>query len=175
MAQRQPDWISATEAAKALGISRPAFDKWGLTPDGKIGQRRYFKFGDVIAADRARRKGDPSSDEGRQTLEQIRYEQETARAQLLREQAEQTRLKNEITRHEMAPMEWYQFVLARMASRVASMLDRIPIEIMRARGLGPESAETAKGIIATALKDVHDLGERDFLDKALDDYLDQGA
>jgi len=175
MAQRKPDWISTAEAVKALGISRPAFDKWGLEPDGKIGQKHFYKFADIIEADRARRFQAPKNAESKKPIEELRYEQEKARAELLREQAEQTRLKNEITRHEMAPMDWFQFVLARMSSRVASMLDRIPVEIMRARGLGPESAEVAKGVIATVLQDVHDLSDRQFLDKALDEYLNQGA
>lgn len=175
----QPGWITTQEAADGVGITRRNFAEWRIEPCGKVGNTNYYLIKDVVDAAVRRRSAAPPPTTGEpehdKPIDQIRYEQELARAELLKEQAEAKRLENEITRHETAPMEWFQFVLGRMATRVASMLDGIPIEIMRARGLGPEAAETAKGIIAVALHDVHDLGSREFLEKALDDYLDQGA
>lgn len=53
------------------------------------------------------------------------------RARLAKEQADQTALKNAVTRQELAPINILQFALADVGSQIAAICDALPLKIKR--------------------------------------------
>lgn len=47
--EKQPYWRNQAEMAQSCGVSRTAFQSWGVPPVAKIGRNVYYLVADVLA------------------------------------------------------------------------------------------------------------------------------
>ncbi|MBY6104897.1 terminase small subunit [Ferrimonas balearica] len=169
IAAPEPHWLNKSQMAASLGISVQAFDKWGVEPCGKIGRSVYFDARSVVDNRLANQsaKHQPTSVDD---LEEgsIDYE----RWRLTKAQADKVEMENEIARHEVVPVDFATYALARIAAGLVGILDTLPLNLQRRDpSLTTTSLENLQRELAKARNECSRLGET--LPEVLDDYLNQ--
>lgn len=138
---KQPGWLNKKEICLSLGITPTAFDKWGLTPVGKIGREVFFTCRQVLDYKlekiEAKYQAElPESSEGYLDLDQ-------QRARKAKADADAQEMKNAVMRRELAPVKVIELVLGNVGSQIGSYLDTIKNEIKR-RVPGIKAADLSK-------------------------------
>ncbi len=106
------------DSAKVMGVSVQAFSKWNIEPVKKSGRETFFYLPDIIDY-RLSRETD-------ETLSLTK-----ARTELAAQQADGHKMKNAVSRRELAPVELLTFALADMASQAISILDSLPLRLKK--------------------------------------------
>ena len=168
--KKESHWLNKTNMAKSLGISPQAFTAWGVEPVAKIGRENFYLVTEVLANRETYWIGQngisPDSDaEDRKTAYQL------ARIRLTNEQADALALKNEISKHEVAPFEFLTFVVGRVANVLAGVMDAMPVECMRQLNLTVPEVEKVKAIVAVSSESITNLGDEAWMDSAFNEFL----
>ncbi len=136
--KNNPTWINKKDLAARLGISVQALGKWGVEPVGKVGREVFFTLRDVIdnRIENAAKNDNlgnlgTTADEKEETRQLARNRQREEYL-LAKERRIGQQQKNEIQAGTMIPTEFATFALSRLAARVASILDTLPLTIRRA-------------------------------------------
>ena len=93
------------------------------------------------------------------------------RTRLVRSQADAQELKNSVYRHEVVPIDFITFLLARTANEIAGILDSLPAELVRRMGLVAEQAEQVKAQVSRAGDNIANLGDAGFIESVLDEFI----
>lgn len=101
-----------------MGVSIQAFSKWDVAPEKKVGRQVFYYLPTVIDFRLTR-----DNDEALSLTK--------ARTELAAQQAAAHKMKNEVTRGELAPIELLTFALADMASQATSVLDSLPLRLKK--------------------------------------------
>lgn len=143
--------MTLATAAKSFGVSRQAFHRWCVKPVRVQGTRRYY---DLAAVIENRLEHAESAD---RTPEHAEIERYQARLDLLTEQLENQRLKNQAQRQRYAPGIVGEWVVANAMQTAARIIQRIPAavlevsdKIVSAESLLIEEAKKAGDVLRSA-------------------------
>lgn len=170
MDKQKPEWLNKTNMAASLGISTQAFTQWKVEPIARIGRESFYDVASVLAN---RVEHYRHSTPGGSDAETRKVELEEAKIRLTNEQADALELKNQTARHEVAPFTFFTFVLGRIANEIAGVMDSLPLEMMRKLSLQPKDVEKVKVITALASESICNLGDEEFIENALDEFIDK--
>ena len=95
----------------------------------------------------------------------------TQKVRLTKAQAEAQELKNKITKHEVVPVAFINFVLGRVANEIAGVHDGLPVELVRRLKLSADQAEIIKAQVSRSGDSIANLADGDFLEIALDEFI----
>lgn len=181
-------YLNGRQCAESIGIAYNSFAKWNVpSVQGDSAREKLYSVRDIMSVyrERCRRELEKEIREEVRAEESdsdlpddpfaVKLELDQERVRWTRAQADGQELKNEIARHEVAPFEWHAFVFSKTANVLVGMIDSIPVEMMRKLNLTPQEVEKVKGITATALDSVSILADREWLEAALDEFIDQTA
>lgn len=92
------------------------------------------------------------------------------RNRLIRAQAEAREMENEMMRRDVAPFGFVSFVLGKIASEVRGLHDALPMECGRQLNLTVQETEKISVMVAQVAGSVAQLGDRQWLESALDEF-----
>nr|BDD48062.1 hypothetical protein 16 [Pseudomonadaceae bacterium] len=136
---RQPGWLNKKEMAASLGISPQAFDSWGVEPVTKIGRENLYTVKDVVD-NRVRKTqekhhkemgGYNNPDDQGDGLPMILDPVERLKAERLKEEIVQLRLRNSVLEGRSLPSWAVTEVISRILSVAVGVFDTLPLEIKR--------------------------------------------
>ncbi|WFN96471.1 terminase small subunit [Edwardsiella ictaluri] len=163
-----PGWLKKSDMAASLGISVQAFDKWGVIPVKKIGRNLYFDVRSVVdnRVENVTLKQQPTAPQD-MSEDQLDYQ----RWRLTKEQADKAARENLIAERHQVPTEFATFALIRIAAKVSSLLDTVPLTIRRRYPeLQTKHIEGIQRELVIASNEAAALG--DLLPELLDEYID---
>lgn len=170
----QIGWVTAKDCAAGAGISVRSLHRWDIKPVGKIGGSNYYLISDMVAVreaeafERGKKEGIvdalESPDSGTEKSDRHR---------LVAAQADAQEMKNEIARHDLAPFTFMTFVMARSANVIAGVIDSLPLECMRQLNLAIPEVEKVKAIVSVAADEIANLGNDEWMEIALDDFIEE--
>jgi len=173
---REDALLNGRQAAESLGISVQAFRSWKVPVHSTRGRENLYSVRAILKVYVERREREwrvkygAADDSRKQSENEARREQDDQRTRLLRAQADQVELKNEIQRQEVAPFAFITFVLGRTANEIAGILDGLPVELIRRLNLKPKDAEKIKSVTAAASDALTRIGSEDWLSDALNEF-----
>lgn len=162
-----PGWLNKSDMAVSLGITVQAFDKWGIKPVKKIGRSVYFDARSVVdnRIAHAIQKQQPADPQDMDE-DQLDYQ----RWRLTREQADKAARENQIAEKQMVPTDFATFALSRIAAKIASVLDTVPLTMRRRYPeLQTKHIEGIQRELVKASNEAASLG--DLLPELLDEYI----
>ncbi len=181
--------LNQTQMARACGISVRNFQNWGVQASATAGREKLYLVSDVIdnrLADQAARHQaalarlqdriaelEAGHTEDGRTLDQVLFDQAVERTNLLAEQAEAQRMKNEVARHELAPFALITFILGQVANHIAGVLDSLPTELVRIASVASGDLDRVRSVTARAADRMVQLGDEEWIAKQFDTYLEQ--
>ena len=163
-----PGWLKKSDMAASLGISVQAFDKWGVKPVKKIGRNVYFDVRSVVdnRIENAIQKHQPTDPQDMDE-DQLDFQ----RWRLTKEQADKAERENRIAERHQVPTEFATFALTRIAAKVSSLLDTVPLTMRRRYPeLQTKHIEGLQRELVIASNEAASLG--DLLPELLDEYID---
>lgn len=186
---REDALLNGRQCAESIGISQTAFLNWKIPVVGTKGRQNLYSLKAVLAVYRERCRRELEKELRQQITAElarsggssdlpddydaVRLELDKERTRLTRAQADGQELKNEIARHEVAPFDYLVYVLGKTANEIAGVMDALPVELMRKLTLKPQEVEKVKGITALAADAIVNLGNQEFLEAALDEFIAQ--
>ena len=172
----QLGWVTAKDAAKGVGINARNFAKWDLVPAGKVGRTKYYLLSDVIAVRERQAYEKGKRDAREETADQPpEGSEKDNRNRLVSAQADAQEMKNEIMRHEVAPFEFLTFIAGRVANVIAGVMDAMPVECMRQLNLTVQEVEKVKAVVAVSAEPISNLGDKSWMESALDEFIEETA
>ena len=163
-----PGWLKKSDMAASLGISVQAFDKWGVKPVKKIGRNVYFDVRSVVdnRIENAIQKHQPTDPQDMDE-DQLEFQ----RWRLTKEQADKAERENRIAERHQVPTEFATFALTRIAAKVSSLLDTVPLTMRRRYPeLQTKHIEGLQRELVIASNEAASMG--DLLPELLDEYID---
>lgn len=118
--------LTLDQAARSFGVTRQAFHRWNVQPVRVQGTRRLY---DLAAVLQNRIEHAAEADRTPEDAEIDRYQ---ARIDLLTEQLEHQRLKNQAQRQRYAHNAVGEWVLSHLMDQAARILEGIPAAVLEA-------------------------------------------
>lgn len=177
--------LNQTRMADSCEISARNFAHWKVEPVATEGRQKLYTVRAVLdnrlAAQAAtyqtkidrlqeRIRELETAEDGR-TLPEVMHAQQVERTRLLEAQADAQELKNQMARHEIAPFDFFTFVLAGIANHIAGVMDSIPSQMLRKLALKPQQLDKVRGITAAASEAIVTLGSEEWVTARYDEYL----
>ena len=125
----EPYWLNQGQMAKAHGVSRESFYKWGVESVAKIGTTVYYLAGDVTANRVAQATAYAEKRLNEAKDQKLDAQKEQARER--KERADNLALKNAQLRRELCPVDFVTQALATVGGQVTSALQTIPAEVRK--------------------------------------------
>ncbi|MFT6956171.1 MAG: phage terminase Nu1 subunit (DNA packaging protein) [Halieaceae bacterium] len=126
-----PLWLNKRDAAASVGISTQAFSKWGVKPVQRSGREVFFTVRDIVdnRVERALKGANGETPGELENLGRKKYLEDYRLAKARRIAQEQ---KNDLAAGTMIPTDFATFALSKIAARIASILDTLPLTMRRA-------------------------------------------
>lgn len=179
--------LNGRQCAESIGITYGAFARWKV-PHADTGKSRekLYRLEDVLRIYRVRCRRELERElraeieaslsgqgEGVDDPHQVKMDLDKERIRLTQAQADGQELKNEISRHEVAPFDFITFVLGKTANELAGVMDALPVEMMRKLNLSAQEVDKVKGVTALAADSIAGLGDEEYMEEALDEFIAQ--
>lgn len=141
-------YLNKKDMAASLRISVQAFDKWGVEPAKKDGREVFYDVRSVLDNRLTHKNETKKTDE---ESDQLDEEIKAERLRLLKAQANEQERENARAEALLVDTAFCTFVLSRVASEIASILDTIPLAYQRKfPGLSKSHVNHLKGEIIKA-------------------------
>lgn len=97
------------------------------------------------------------------------------RNRLIRAQAEEREMKNDLMRREIAPFKFVSYVLGKISNEIRGLHDALPMECMKKLNLTVQEAEKIRGVVAVTADRVTRLSDRQWLERVLSEFNESSA
>lgn len=165
--------INKSTLVASLGISSQAFDKWLVNPREKRGRENFYAVSDVVQnrVDNALTNlSKPGSKKAQPNAQIDQLEEESLRAEKLKEEIRALSLKNDILEARSMPVELVSEVLSAVVSEQVAILETLPLLIKRQNADLPSHViDQIQKAIAQTSEVAATLGER--LDDKVSDLV----
>jgi phage terminase Nu1 subunit (DNA packaging protein) len=171
----EPGLLNKNQMATSCGLSRQAFDKWGVEPYKSIGNQKLYRVQDVLKnrLDRIQKKNDnydnlnPDEYDDAGVINPVLED-----AMLKREMRIAAQLKNQVLEGRLLPANLASAVITKVLAQVGATFDALPLQIKRLHPDIPQSAiDAIKREIVEYQNEAANAGQ--YVESYIDEFIEQ--